>query len=93
VDDGGKYVFADQFGHAAGGGNITGGERREAGGVHVAYLTVKGNGLTISVNEENYPGGTFDAQTGEDRFHSLELLFLNYEGRLCHLLIPILFRK
>lgn len=41
--------------------------------------------LTVPIHEKNYAGGTFDTEACKYVLDPLKLMFLDYEGRFCHL--------
>ena len=86
MNDSGESVFAYQFRHAASGGDVAGSEARKAGRVHVADLAVKGDRLSVAIDEHDDTGSAFDAEACKDVFDPRKLVFLYYEGRLCHLI-------
>jgi len=84
VDDSGKFVLADELGHAGRRRNITGSQRRKTGRVHITDIAVKSDRLAVSVNQEYDASGTFYTQPRENSLYSLKLSFLYYKGRFSH---------
>lgn len=46
---------------------------------------MKGDRLTIAVDQEYNPCGALDTEPCQDDLDPVELVFLYYEGRFCHL--------
>lgn len=76
MDNGREVVFANELCHRAGRRDVAGGKRRKTGGVHVADLAVKGDRLTISVDQEYNARRAFDAEARENGLETLKLMLL-----------------
>lgn len=85
MKNGRESVLTDELCHAARGRNIARGERRKAGRVHVADLTVKGDRLAVAVDEKDHAGGTLGTKPRQHGLELGKLVFLQYKRRFCHL--------
>jgi hypothetical protein len=55
VNDRRENIFADEFRHTRRRGDIAGGEARKTRRIHIADVAVKGDRLTVAVNQKNHP--------------------------------------
>ncbi len=76
VKDRRKRVFANDLSHAARGRDISGGERRKAGRVHIADVAVKGDRLTVAIDQKHNARGALDTKAGQNYLEPLKLMFL-----------------
>jgi hypothetical protein len=79
-----ECVFTDQPRHRARRSHISRGQARKTGRVHVTNVAVKGNRLTITIYQEHHASSAFNAQAVKNTFKLMELVFLQYERRFCH---------
>src|SRR4051794_35290667 len=84
VREGRELFFSDQARHAARGGDISGGQRGEAGCVKITHITINGYFLTVLIYKDGHARRRVKTQLVQDSLDLAILRLAHYEGSVCH---------
>ena len=90
VELGGELLLLEQLGHPAGGGDVAGRQRRQAGRVDVVDVAGRGDELSVLVDDEDDLGVRVPNQAVHDPLDQSELLLVHHHLPVDHSILDAL---
>jgi hypothetical protein len=85
----GEFLFAQELGHAAGGGDVPRRQGREGGRIEVFRLARGGDELSVFVHQEDDFRVRLLKKTLQFRVYLLEFFFIHHQVGTQHVCLPV----